>query len=339
MFEKIKIHVVRLSLIFSLIISTTLGLVAQDPVFTQFYLSPLQLNPALTGTVDAPVFHLNYRNQWPQMSKAYVTYAASYNQFFSKFNSGLGVSILSDVAGNGIYNSNQFGLSYAYEVRMSDDLYFRTGLEANYVNKRLNWDKLIFFDQLDIETGPINSSGGLNQTAENRPSESINYFDFGFGVLMHSRYFYGGVSMKHINAPRDGFFRNNNSPELPLRLTVHAGTEIPLNVNNKYKSSSFLSPAVMFTKQRQFYQLNLGSNIQYESLLGGLWFRHTFGNSDAIIVLAGYEMKFFKIVYSYDLTVSKLGTNTGGAHEISLIFNFENKKKYQYYNNCLKLFR
>jgi hypothetical protein len=74
-------------------------------------------------------------------------------------------------------------------------------------------------------------------------------------------------------------------------------------------------------------------------LLGGLWFRHTFGNSDAIIVLAGYEMKFFKIVYSYDLTVSKLGTNTGGAHEISLIFNFENKKKYQDYNNCLKLFR
>ena len=339
MFERFQIHIVKIILVFSLTLTANLKLVAQDPVFSQFYFSPLQLNPALTGTVDAPVFHLNYRNQWPQLSKAYLTYAASYSQFFSKLNSGFGVSLLSDVAGNGIYNSNQLGLSYAYEVRMTDDLYFRTGLEANYVNKRLNWNKLIFLDQLDVETGPFNSSGAINPSAENRPSETINYFDFGFGALMHTRYFYAGVSMKHINAPRDGFFRNNNSPELPLRMTIHAGSEIPLKGYNKYKSSTFLSPGILFTKQRQFYQLNLGSNIHFESLFGGLWYRHTFSNSDALIMVAGYEMKFFKIVYSYDLTVSKLGVNTGGAHEISLIFNFENKKKYQDYNNCLKLFR
>jgi hypothetical protein len=41
------------------------------------------------------------------------------------------------------------------------------------------------------------------------------------------------------------------------------------------------------------------------------------------------------------LTVSQLGMQSGGAHEISLLFNFENKaaKARNRYNDCLSLFR
>ncbi|MES1226414.1 MAG: type IX secretion system membrane protein PorP/SprF, partial [Bacteroidota bacterium] len=39
---------------------------AQDPNFSQFFASPLTLNPALTGKFDG-VYRVagNYRNQWP----------------------------------------------------------------------------------------------------------------------------------------------------------------------------------------------------------------------------------------------------------------------------------
>src|SRR5687767_13626321 len=63
---------------------------AQDPVFSQFYLSPLQLNPALSGLTDDPRFSANYRNQFPGFNNAYRTYALSYDQFFSGFHSGIG---------------------------------------------------------------------------------------------------------------------------------------------------------------------------------------------------------------------------------------------------------
>lgn len=315
---------------------------AQDPVFSQYFFSPLQLNPALTGTVDGPVFHLNHRNQWPQLSKAYITTAASYNQMFSQFNSGIGVSILSDIAGNGIYTSTQAGISYAYEVRISDDLYFRAGLEGNFVSKRLNWNKLIFLDQLDVETGAFDANGNLNPSSENRPAENINYFDFGFGGLLHTRYIYGGIALKHINAPRDGFLKiNDNGGELPLRYVFHVGGKIPLNANNKLKKQSFINPNLLFTKQKQFYQLNVGANFHYDMFFSGLSFRHTFTNSDALIMMLGFEKSFVKIAYSYDLTISKLGVSSGGAHEVSLILNFENKNKTRSsrYNNCLQLFR
>ena len=55
---------------------------AQDPAFTQFYANPLYLNPAMAGSHGCPRFALNYRNEWPQLSGNYVTYSASYDQYF-----------------------------------------------------------------------------------------------------------------------------------------------------------------------------------------------------------------------------------------------------------------
>lgn len=315
-------------------------LIAQDPVFSQFFASPQQLNPALTGTSSSPVFHLNYRNQWPNISQAYNTYAASFSQLSNKLNSGFGVSLLGDVAGNGIYNSTQIGLSYAYNLQFTEDLYIRLGLEGNFINKRLAWDKLIFLDQLNPQTGAFDVNGNLNPTSETQPSLNINYFDFGFGALLHSKYFYGGIALKHINAPREGFIRlTTQNDDLPLRITLHAGAQIPLGGYNKRIIKTLLSPNILFTKQRQFNQLNIGSYIKHESFFGGIWFRHTFNNADAIIIMAGYDMKLLKIAYSYDLTVSGLGINSGGAHEISIILNFESKNKGRNYNDCLNLFR
>jgi type IX secretion system PorP/SprF family membrane protein len=313
---------------------------AQDPVFSQFFHAPLQLNPALTGTSAAPVFHLNYRNQWPSINQAYVTYAASYNQFAPKYNSGFGLSVLADVAGNGIYTGTQIGMSYAYSLQFDRDFYIRLGLEGNFVSKRLAWDKLIFFDQIDVETGAYDANGNLNPTAENQPGLSQNYFDFGFGALLHTPYFYGGVSLKHINSPQEGFYQiNENYGELPARFSLHAGGKIPLTQYNKLRKSSFISPNVLFVKQRQFHQLNVGAYAQYDIFLGGIWFRHTFSNADAVIFMLGFEKNAFKIAYSYDLTVSQLGAASGGAHEVSLILNFGGNLPQKDYNDCLQMFR
>src|SRR5436190_24180956 len=47
---------------------------AQDPNFSQFFVSPLTLNPALTGKFNGDVRVAgNYRDQWPEISKAYIT--------------------------------------------------------------------------------------------------------------------------------------------------------------------------------------------------------------------------------------------------------------------------
>src|SRR5947209_5190581 len=94
---------------------------AQDPNFSQFFASPLTLNPALTGKFDGTLRVAgNYRNQWPTINNAFTTYTASVDAGilkgkipeFDQF--GVGVLAFSDKAGNGILQNNAIALSTAY---------------------------------------------------------------------------------------------------------------------------------------------------------------------------------------------------------------------------------
>src|SRR5829696_5002941 len=70
----------RKLLCFFLILISALGAAAQDPNFSQFFASPLTLNPALTGKFDGQYRVAgNYRNQWPTINNAYTTATVSFD--------------------------------------------------------------------------------------------------------------------------------------------------------------------------------------------------------------------------------------------------------------------
>ena len=91
---------------------------AQDPHFSQFYANPLYLNPALAGTHGCPRLNFNYRNQWPALSGTFVTYSASYDQYFDNLSGGIGVLATLDQAGKGTINHLTFSFMYAYHLKL-----------------------------------------------------------------------------------------------------------------------------------------------------------------------------------------------------------------------------
>lgn len=315
---------------------------AQDPVFSQFYAAPLQLNPAFTGNTNAPHVAINYRNQWPSWPEAYVTYAASYDQFFESVNAGFGLSILSDAAAEGLLKNNKVAGYFSYKLQVADDFILKFGTEVAAVQTRLDWDRLVFLDQIDERTGPISPGGTPFPTEEVRPDNTTNtYLDISAGLLAYTSSFYGGISIKHLNTPNESFLEVNNNLNngLPLRLTLHAGGHITLREGGRKRGEIFVSPNLMFVKQSDLGQINGGAYVGMGPIFGGLWYRHTFGNPDAAIFLVGVEQGVFKIGYSYDYTLSSLGLGrSGGSHEVSLIMNFEGPYKPDY-NDCLKIFR
>lgn len=309
---------------------------AQDALYSQYFAAPLQLNPALTGLVDAPVFTLNYRNQWSQIPNGYATYAASYSQYVPQINSGFGTLVEADMAGQGLYATYRVGLFYAYDIRFNKQFYIRMGLEAHGVSARLDQSQLVFLDQLSVGNSPMPSN-------EVPVAPSITYFDAGMGALVNTPYFYIGLGLKHLNMPQVTFTTNNEdgSTALPLRITIHAGSALTLNPRKANKRKSFLTPTALFMKQGAFHQLQLGGYLRHQIILGGIWFRHTFSNVDAVIWMLGIQKGIVKLTYSYDWTVSALGSAVGGSHEIALTFNLLNeRRRYQNrYNDCLEIFR
>ncbi len=294
---------------------------AQDPSFSQFYANPLYLNPALTGLTECGRINLNYRNQWPSLSNAFITYSATYDQSLPKISSGIGVSFIGDNEGNGALNTNIISAFYSYKLQVSEDILLTAGFQGSYYQEKLNWGKLVFGDQIDPNTGPTNLP-----TSE-VPPDNLNksYVDFSTGmVLGYSDIFFAGVGVHHLTQPENGFYDNSDS-KLLMKVTAHAGATINLTQGSfGYNNTEdlILSPNVLYQQQEKFHQLNIGLYAKKYPFIGGLWFRHNFENADALIILVGFQQSSYRIGYSYDFTLSKLSNGSGGAHEISFAWEF-----------------
>ena len=213
----------------------SIGLKAQDPIFSQYYAAPLQINPAFAGNAYAPRFAFNYRNQWPSLN-AYVTYSASYDQFVPHLNSGFGILLLTDDAGDGLITTNKVGGVFGYRLQLTRSWSMRLGVEVSGVQTKYNWDQFIFFDQIDEKLGPFSQGGVPFPTEEQAPEDPNNfYFDASAGLMVYNRIFYGGFSIKHLNTPEQAILgiNNNLNAGLPMRLSFHAGAEIQIIEGNK----------------------------------------------------------------------------------------------------------
>lgn len=293
---------------------------SQDAQFSQYFAHPLYLNPALAGNKVCPRLTLNYRNQWPSISNGFVTYSASYDQYVEALHGGVGVMFVSDQAGGGIISTNAITGMYSYRFNVSDHLIASMALQGAYQFNKLDWGKLIFEDQINTRQGTI------NPTSEKPPSnESVGFADFGAGILLgYNEKLYGGVAVHHLSEPDIAFYDNGKS-NLDMKITAHAGAIFSVAGDYSRDDPSdiwAISPQILYQQQGKFHQLNAGIYLNAFPFVGGFWYRHNFENPDAVIAMLGIQYDALKIEYSYDYTVSKLGNASGGAHEVSLVYQF-----------------
>lgn len=330
-------------------ISSSVG--AQDPVFSQYYTSPLFINPAFSGIALAPKISLNYRNQYPGWPNAYSTFAAAYEQPIENLNSSLGLIVMGDAAGNGLLKTNRVSGIFGYQVRVNNGLAIKFGVEAGIIQSSIDWDRLVFVDQLDPRYGQEDQFGNPLISEELIPESLTKVIpDISVGMIFYTSKFYGAIGVKHLNSPDESLLALNPNLNLgiPIAFSLQAGGQIILQEGNNRRPSTFLSPNLLFIKQGALGQINGGAYAGFGKFFAGLWYRHTFSNPDAIIGLFGFRYGVMKLGYSYDITISKLSTvegGTGGTHEISLSFNledseiFKRKRRNSRYSDCFKIFR
>ncbi len=301
------------------------ALKAQDPEFSQYYAAPLYLNPAFAGTSVDHRFILNYRNQWPNISQAFETYALSYDYNLDLHNSGLGFLVTTDKAGSAGLRSTQANFQYAYKVGISDKMVLSSGVNFGVGSRSIDFNKLIFYQQLDFAQNSNNLPPPPALKMEGR-----TYFDFGAGLLLYSRKVWLGFSMAHLNRPNRSLL--DDEAEIPVKTSLHGGVRIPLyNGVFKRDRTASIAPSFVYKKQGTFDQLDVGTYFYYEPVVVGLWYRgipiqqeeEDNISHDAVVVVIGFQLQNFEVSYSYDVTVSELGPISGGAHEIGLKFKIE----------------
>lgn len=293
----------------------------QDPQYSQFYSNPLELNPAFTGATEQYRAVANYRNQWPELPKSFVTYSASFDAYVSEINSGFGLKVTHDNAGSGALKFTNISGLFAYEFKLFKKVVVKPGLQMSVYQRGVDKSKLTFGDQL------IRGSG--RSSVETLQDGNQTYFDFSSGVLIFSENFWLGFSGHHLNEPNESLL-DENAP-LPARYSLHAGGRLVLKKSRKGKVERALWGAVNIKEQNESRTIDIGAYGEYYPLLFGVWYRGiewgknqspSYQNRDAIVAMVGVEWMQMRFGYSYDITISNLAGYSGGSHEISVVVEF-----------------
>jgi type IX secretion system PorP/SprF family membrane protein len=304
---------------------------AQDLHFSQFYNAPLVCNPANTGFIPDADYRAgaNYRRQWASIPVPYKTMSAFgdmqvlrdkfYNGWF-----GVGLSLMNDEAGTAALQSTRVYGSVAYHQMIGQSSLLSGGFKGGWVSKRINTSKLTFDDQWNGKFFDIQAP-----TGEVLATNNIGYFDLHAGINYayfpnENSYINMGVSMQHINRPRESFFDgisptgNAYDNRLARRLTFFANGSFKLN------DMVIVNPQAYYSRMAAANELVAGANVHYNlsgdgatQIIGGAYYRL----NDALIPMAGLKYKSMQVVFTYDATMSGLNQFNGyrGGSEISII--------------------
>ena len=304
----------------------------QTPHFSQFYSTPLLINPASTGLTPG-LFRLagNYRSQWNAGGSPYTTMTFSGDAQILSGNLpegnilGAGLAFVNDKTMDGVVQMNGITVSGAYHISLSEEPSQTIGLgfQGTYNEKKIDFTRLQFENQF------IN--GGFDPSApigEGLQSGKKQYFDINAGAMysfsLEDRSMFAGVSMYNILKKQENYLTEEF--KTPPLFSAIAGGDIDVGVNHSFYFSG------NYRKQGNTNELTLGmaygtflDGEGFSAIRLGLWHRL----KDAIIPYAGLTYKGLQLGTSFDYTVSSAKTSSQirNTFEISLVYLAEDKSE------------
>jgi type IX secretion system PorP/SprF family membrane protein len=312
----------------------------QDPNFTQFFSTPLYYNPAYTGINTGIRARFDFRDQWPNLPADFRSYyfSADLGDRNLPGAGGLALYVNSDNEGIAFIKNLSVGLGIGVRIPISSTVVSQVGIKACVTQKTLNWDDFVYSDQLSEKYGNIYQSSFIPPTSDKKV-----YPDFGVGGLLQFSNPEGNVSgvagfaVDHIFRPDEAFMSSTTAP-LPRKYVGHLDVVIAAgggSSSSMYASGGGndplkINPGIIYQNQNKMSFLQAGFNMLKYNIYLGAWYRTSLGNDagTSMALVAGYRYTFaedmsIKFMYSYDLAMSGNLQGMGGAHEISLVLEFD----------------
>ena len=288
---------------------------AQDPSFSQFFSSPLNINPALTANINSDWRAIaNFRDQWIGPAAPFVTGTISYdtkvlqhkipNVYEEKNIMGIGAMLMYYHAFNGIVRSTYGSLNLSYNIKLAEGPSIHrlgAGFGVNYGRKQMDFSRVDWEEQF--------TGYGFNTnlpTGESALSNMKGYFSVNAGltysISTEKTNIDIGVAAFHLNKPKQTFLEDQNQ-ELPIRKVIHANFETYINDRVVLNTNAIYQ----YQLEAKYYSFGavLGYILPTEQdvmLNAGLWY----WSKNALIPYLGLAYKDLQFGLSYDLTVSKL---------------------------------
>lgn len=308
---------------------------SQDIHFSQYFASPLSLNPALAGQYEGDFrFMTNYKNQWVAVSKnSFKTFAASADAAIYKKKIFAGLSFFNDKAGDAKMGTNAIHLSLASKISLNDDNSLVAGIQTGWAQRSVDINGVTWDSQFDGKIFDNTLPSGETELPAN-----YSYFDISSGVywkcnVNNNVIVDAGVAAFHLNSPKQSYYGNGD--RLHPKLAFHGSSEI----KTQNKNYTYV-PSFMILTQGATNEFNIGMMVRYNlgmdskytgiNVSSNIFFGAYYRIKDAAILCFQYEYKnTFALGISYDVNLSKLRTASyfRGGGEISLSYKLFRPQK------------
>ena len=308
----------RHALAAGLLLGTAAGAQAQDVFFSQPFATRLHTNPAFTGLVDYYSVTLGYRNQFPTVAGSFVSnqLAGDVRLNTPGQHHALGLLVNQDRTGSVGYTRLELGALYAYHTRLTKKLALSGGLRASYGRQRVGYDNFVFGDQIQ-EDGSI-----TGPSAENVNFTPANYLSLGTGAVLYSEQGWLSLAGQHLNQPSLGFRQQS---QLPLLFRLSGGYKFFVVKPGPGVATREISytPVAAYTRQGGSQRLETGLYVTASPVTLGAIYRNisSLGSVEpqhVVAIVAGVQAGGLRLGYSYDVGLSRLSADLGGAHELTL---------------------
>lgn len=317
---------------------------AQDPNFSQYFNNPVYYNPALIGADIGTKVRFQYRNQWTQLPGEFKTINFNMDVAERKMpgSGGLGLMFNRKQEGQGFLETSNIGLGMSVRVPLQQNIVTQLGFMGSFVSRTLNWDNLVFSDELDPRYGHINNSNftppdGGGQGQVTYPDLTIGNIVRFFPESLSGSKMIGtlGVALHHTLKPDDSYI--GIPTEIPQKWVVHGnmlwvkqGSSSTFS-DNPFSGLTKYDFGFLLESWQQRSNFALGMNVMQSNLYFGAWYKgESYGDfrSDAMVFMLGVNYGIadnarMKIMYSYDWALNELVSISGPTHEITLIMQLD----------------
>ncbi len=278
--KKVILHFICLILVQGVFFLSSVQ--AQDPVYSQPFLSPINLNPAATGSGDYDLrVSAIYRRHWWTIPSQMNYMAFSVDKFFPSISSGVG--LLATRSSEGYLKKSGIYASYAYTVcegtvGAADNggmpkWFWTGGLQFGVAQTRIDYSKLVFADELDINgvmPGSISSADRAINSGKLFPDFAAGMF-FNYNLTDNSRLL-AGFSAHHINRPDESLTASSDT--IRSQLPVRWGGNLMYTYTNPERNWSY-SFALLGYRQAQNNAYQAGFEVTQNELdiSLGFWYR------------------------------------------------------------------
>lgn len=334
-----KVHTIVLLLLFQCLVAFVRG---QDPSFSQFFSSPLNVNPALTANMDGKWrFISNLRNQWVGPASPYTTGTVSFDSRVLEKKLpdgnvfGAGGMLMYDKAMQGALKSTYASLNVSYNITLAEENATQRlgiGIGGIYGSKRVDFSKLDFGEQFTGYGFDTNLP-----TAEVALADMKPYLSTSVGVVYtfttdNSNLDLGAAAF-HLNKPKQSSLDDPNQNLAP-RYVGHVNFDTYIN------EQVVVNANAIYQRQSTAEFISVGGSVGY-SLTGdpeavalnlGLWY----WLKNAFTPYVGIKYQNLQFGLSYDVTISKLSRAAEKPKSFELCIIIRSKKPSGYIPNPWK---